>query len=81
MGKASKKDDGKLGQAAKAPKDLVVGDLVSVIAEAAVCYNGTASRSFRGQIVEATDTSIKIALDENGQLTDWGRANGYKEPK
>lgn len=64
MSKASKKDDGKLGQAAKAPKELVAGDKVSVIAESAVCISGTASRSFRGTIIEATDKAIKIALDE-----------------
>ena len=64
MSKASKKEDGKLGQAAKAPKALVVGDKVSVIAESSICASGTASRSFRGAIVEATDKAIKIALDE-----------------
>lgn len=63
MSKASK-DEGKLGQAAKAPKALVVGDKVSVIAEAASCTSGTASRSFRGSIIEATDKAVKVALDE-----------------
>ena len=44
-------------------------------------YGGPALREWLRYRQNARERLAKHCLDENGQLTDWGRTNGYKEPK
>ena len=44
-------------------------------------YGGPALREWLRDRQNARDKLAEHCLDWDGRLTDWGRANGYKEPK
>ena len=44
-------------------------------------YGGAALREWLRDRQNARDKLAEHCLDWDGRLTDWGRANGYKEPK